>query len=227
MEKVLYYWSIIKEIWANRRYRALLILAGYTIIFSFVIIGTRMPDNNNNVTKPKKETMQQNEVSALLNDTDYEMTFLVNEGELYNYKHTKDLSLLKIKNVYYKVYYNILTPYDIKTSEELDLPSPTFVVKFWRFNKSVIAKMINSGIKESSNQSEDGNEYTYTVPCKAVIEMINASLPMIGDLDNSNIKMRIIKNNKEIQGASLDLTEYYHLYANTNDTYKLDLEFKG
>ena len=135
------------------------------------------------------------------------------------------LTLLKIDNTYYKVYYNVLTPYDIKTGLELSGNSPSFVVKFWRFNKEIIGKMIDNAEVVNVN----GDVTTYSIPSLFIIENINASLPILYDskVKTTNILFDVKVVNKEVVHVKLDLTDYYHLYSDSTDTYQLDLEFEG
>lgn len=229
MYKVSYYYiKILKELWGNKRTRALIIIGGYVVFFAFVLISLNTPVENKpneEITPLKKNTQDLSVPTQLENDDEYKIKYLVNEGTLYEYIYSKDLTLLKIDNTYYKVYYNVLTPYDIKSGVELSGNSPSFVVKFWRFNKEIIGKMM----KNAEVINVNGDVTTYSIPSLFIIENINASLPILYDskIKTTNILFDVKVVNKEVVHAKLDLTDYYHLYSDSTDTYQLDLEFEG
>lgn len=228
MDKVSYYFKIFKELWGNKRYRALIIIGCYVLFFGFVLISLNTPGENKpieEITPLKKNTQDLSVSTQLENDDEYKIKYLVNEGTLYEYIYNKDLTLLKIDNTYYKVYYNVLTPYDIKTGLELSGDSPSFVVKFWRFNKEIIGKMM----KNAEVINVNGDVTTYSIPSLFIIENINASLPILYDskIKTTSILFDVKVVNKEVVHVKLDLTDYYHLYSDSTDTYQLDLEFEG
>ena len=51
MDKVSYYFKIFKELWGNKRYRALIIIGCYALFFGFVLISLNTPGENKPVSE--------------------------------------------------------------------------------------------------------------------------------------------------------------------------------
>ena len=82
MDKVSYYFKIFKELWGNKRYRALIIIGCYALFFGFVLISLNTPgENTYNVTLVPKTP----EVYILINvhiyDKDSKEVIVLSDAE--------------------------------------------------------------------------------------------------------------------------------------------------
>ena len=80
MDKVSYYFKIFKELWGNKRYRALIIIGCYALFFGFVLISLNTPgENTYNVTLVPKTP----EVYILINVHIYDKDWFLFPAEVY------------------------------------------------------------------------------------------------------------------------------------------------
>ncbi|MEG0022228.1 MAG: hypothetical protein RR745_05125 [Bacilli bacterium] len=217
MEKYTEYFEIIKKIWSNRRYRALITLGFYAVFFIFVISLIR--EDYRNSLKPNHQQTTVNDEFQIKND--YLATIKINDGI---YLFNADTSILTIKDREYKVELNILTPLDNDIHEV-----PSFPVKFWRFTPEVISNLIRD--KESTYTTNYPNgdiKKGYKIPMENIFKNVNSSINVLDGCDYKEgfIVISVRTNNNNLIKTSLNLTNYYHLFEETNEEYKVNIEYK-
>lgn len=191
------YVKIIKELWSNKRYRALLILVLYFLFFFIVIMGLRasyQSNEENNSIPFSFETLEE-KYSGLTNYTYnvYVNDVLTIEGEL-----TEGVNNFKYNDESYTVINNNLYKEKEENLEKIDLEETDELIKI--IDKIKLGEFIN--YVSTLNRSGVINDNSY----KLDFELPNSYFSIEED---GNIKSSIVgEPNNELDEIIIDLTEY-------------------
>ena len=219
MEKFKQVLAILKELWAIKSIRAIMILIGYFIFFTIVISIIRT-GYQENLVKHNKPVLSA--IDMLAEKKDYVSNITIEDNK-YQYKNEQDNEYLIINDVYYKVDLDKLTPIDYKTKEEIEKNVPAFPVAFWKFTPKVIKDLVKIGTLEYKTEFTNKDvKKGYVIPVKDVLLTIDN---IDNKDDNGDIKIELLERDNEIVEVSLDITNYYEVMTGTNFEFKFKIEY--
>lgn len=219
MEKFKQVLAILKELWAIKSIRAIMILIGYFIFFTIVISIIRT-GYQENLVKHNKPVLSA--IDMLAEKKDYVSNITIEENK-YQYKNEQDNEYLIINDVYYKVNLDKLTPIDYKTKEEIEKNVPAFPVAFWKFTPKVIKDLVKIGTLEYKTEFTNKDvKKGYVIAVKDVLLTIDN---IDNEDDNGDIKIELLERDNEIVEVSLDITNYYEVMTGTNFEFKFKIEY--
>lgn len=219
MEKFKQVLAILKELWAIKSIRAIMILIGYFIFFTIVISIIRT-GYQENLVKHNKPVLSA--IDMLAEKKDYVSNITIEDNK-YQYKNEQDNEYLIINDIYYKVDLDKLTPIDYKTKEEIEKNVPAFPVAFWKFTPKVIKDLVKLGTLEYKTEFTNKDvKKGYVIPVKDVLLTIDN---IDNEDDNGDIKIELLERDNEIVEVSLDITNYYEVMTGTNFEFKFKIEY--
>lgn len=219
MEKFKQVLAILKELWAIKSIRAIMILIGYFIFFTIVISIIRT-GYQENLVKQNKPVLSA--IDMLAEKKDYVSNITIEENK-YQYKNEQDNEYLIINDVYYKVNLDKLTPIDYKTKEEIEKNVPAFPIAFWKFTPKVIKDLVKIGTLEYKTEFTNKDvKKGYVIAVKDVLLTIDN---IDNEDDNGDIKIELLERDNEIVEVSLDITNYYEVMTGTNFEFKFKIEY--
>ena len=219
MEKFKQVLAILKELWAIKSIRAIMILIGYFIFFTIVISIIRT-GYQENLVKQNKPALSA--IDMLAEKKDYVSNITIEENK-YQYKNEQDNEYLIINDVYYKVNLDKLTPIDYNTKEEIEKNVPTFPISFWKFTPKVIKDLVKIGTLEYKTEFTNKDvKKGYVIAVKDVLLTIDN---IDNEDDNGDIKIELLERDNEIVEVSLDITNYYEVMTGTNFEFKFKIEY--
>lgn len=219
MEKFKQVLAILKELWAIKSIRAIMILIGYFIFFTIVISMIRT-GYQENLVKQNKPVLSA--IDMLAEKKDYVSNITIEENK-YQYKNEQDNEYLIINDVYYKVNLDKLTPIDYKTKEEIEKNVPAFPIAFWKFTPKVIKDLVKIGTLEYKTEFTNKDvKKGYVIAVKDVLLTIDN---IDNEDDNGDIKIELLERDNEIVEVSLDITNYYEVMTGTNFEFKFKIEY--
>lgn len=219
MEKFKQVLAILKELWAIKSIRAIMILIGYFIFFTIVISIIRT-GYQENLVKHNKPVLSA--IDMLAEKKDYVSNITIEDNK-YQYKNEQDNEYLIINDIYYKVDLDKLTPIDYKTKEEIEKNVPAFPVAFWKFTPKVIKDLVKLGTLEYKTEFTNKDvKKGYVIPVKDVLLTIDN---IDNKDDNGDIKIELLERDNEIVEVSLDITNYYEVMTGTNFEFKFKIEY--
>lgn len=223
MEKFKQGLEVLKQIWAVKSLRAIIIIFGYMIFFSFVISGIRTDYNS----RQKELDVNQANENTFENKKNYEAVLKIN-NEQYKFINTNDKDYLVINDIHYKADINVLIPVNMETGEIMNVEIPQFEVEFWMFKPSVIANLLKTATLEYKTEFTNKDvKKGYIIDMKDVFENVNSGKTILENktIENNNIKMEILERDENIVSIILDLTNYYQLFVETDQEYKVEIEY--
>lgn len=219
MEKFKQVLAILKELWAIKSIRAIMILIGYFIFFTIVISIIRT-GYQENLVKHNKPVLSA--IDMLAEKKDYVSNITIGENK-YQFKNEQDNEYLIINDVYYKVNLDKLTPIDYNTKEEIEKNVPAFPVAFWKFTPKVIKDLVKIGTLEYKTEFTNKDvKKGYVIAVKDVLLTIDN---IDNEDDNGDIKIELLERDNEIVEVSLDITNYYEVMTGTNFEFKFKIEY--
>ena len=219
MEKFKQVLAILKELWAIKSIRAIMILIGYFIFFTIVISIIRT-GYQENLVKHNKPVLSA--IDMLAEKKDYFSNITIEDNK-YQYKNEQDNEYLIINDIYYKVDLDKLTPIDYKTKEEIEKNVPAFPVAFWKFTPKVIKDLVKLGTLEYKTEFTNKDvKKGYVIAVKDVLLTIDN---IDNEDDNGDIKIELLERDNEIVEVSLDITNYYEVMTGTNFEFKFKIEY--
>ena len=219
MEKFKQVLAILKELWAIKSIRAIMILIGYFIFFTIVISIIRT-GYQENLVKQNKPVLSA--IDMLAEKKDYVSNITIEENK-YQYKNEQDNEYLIINDVYYKVNLDKLTPIDYKTKEEIEKNVSAFPIAFWKFTPKVIKDLVKIGTLEYKTEFTNKDvKKGYVIAVKDVLLTIDN---IDNEDDNGDIKIELLERDNEIVEVSLDITNYYEVMTGTNFEFKFKIEY--
>lgn len=219
MEKFKQVLAILKELWAIKSIRAIMILIGYFIFFTIVISIIRT-GYQENLVKHNKPVLSA--IDMLAEKKDYVSNITIEENK-YQYKNEQENEYLIINDVYYKVNLDKLTPIDYKTKEEIEKNVPAFPIAFWKFTPKVIKDLVKIGTLEYKTEFTNKDvKKGYVIAVKDVLLTIDN---IDNEDDNGDIKIELLERDNEIVEVSLDITNYYEVMTGTNFEFKFKIEY--
>ena len=219
MEKFKQVLAILKELWAIKSIRAIMILIGYFIFFTIVISIIRT-GYQENLVKQNKPALSA--IDMLAEKKDYVSNITIEENK-YQYKNEQDNEYLIINDVYYKVNLDKLTPIDYNTKEEIEKNVPAFPIAFWKFTPKVIKDLVKIGTLEYKTEFTNKDvKKGYVIAVKDVLLTIDN---IDNEDDNGDIKIELLERDNEIVEVSLDITNYYEVMTGTNFEFKFKIEY--
>lgn len=219
MEKFKQVLAILKELWAIKSIRAIMILIGYFIFFTIVISIIRT-GYQENLVKQNKPVLSA--IDMLAEKKDYVSNITIGENK-YQFKNEQDNEYLIINDVYYKVNLDKLTPIDYKTKEEIEKNVPAFPIAFWKFTPKVIKDLVKIGTLEYKTEFTNKDvKKGYVIAVKDVLLTIDN---IDNEDDNGDIKIELLERDNEIVEVSLDITNYYEVMTGTNFEFKFKIEY--
>lgn len=219
MEKFKQVLAILKELWAIKSIRAIMILIGYFIFFTIVISIIRT-GYQENLVKHNKPVLSA--IDMLAEKKDYVSNITIGENK-YQFKNEQDNEYLIINDVYYKVDLDKLTPIDYKTKEEIEKNVPAFPIAFWKFTPKVIKDLVKIGTLEYKTEFTNKDvKKGYVIAVKDVLLTIDN---IDNEDDNGDIKIELLERDNEIVEVSLDITNYYEVMTGTNFEFKFKIEY--
>ena len=219
MEKFKQVLAILKELWAIKSIRAIMILLGYFIFFTIVISIIRT-GYQENLVKQNKPALSA--IDMLAEKKDYVSNITIEENK-YQYKNEQDNEYLIINDVYYKVNLDKLTPIDYNTKEEIEKNVPAFPIAFWKFTPKVIKDLVKIGTLEYKTEFTNKDvKKGYVIAVKDVLLTIDN---IDNEDDNGDIKIELLERDNEIVEVSLDITNYYEVMTGTNFEFKFKIEY--
>lgn len=208
----------IKELFVNRQYRSIMILIFYAVLFGFLIISLRMPDNtqmdiNNQDTISKIKGYE----AIALNNFGYKYTLKMDkvtysyEGKKYNNKDLVVLTTGEIKEEYYILdgvaYKNINGVY-----EENTMP----ILLFNFFDTKLIERIIQR------STLVDENIHMYEVSNQSLYDLLSNYNDKLQDGKNNLI---LTYRNSNITRISIDLTNYAKSLGENYSSLVLTLDY--
>ena len=219
MEKFKQVLAILKELWAIKSIRAIMILIGYFIFFTIVISIIRT-GYQENLVKHNKPVLSA--IDMLAEKKDYVSNITIGENK-YQFKNEQDNEYLIINDVYYKVDLDKLTPIDYKTKEEIEKNVPAFPIAFWKFTPKVIKDLVKIGTLEYKTEFTNKDvKKGYVIAVKDVLLTIDN---IDNEDDNGDIKIELLERDNEIVEVSLDITNYYEVMTGTNFEFKFKIQY--
>ena len=219
MEKFKQVLAILKELWAIKSIRAIMILIGYFIFFTIVISIIRT-GYQENLVKHNKPVLSA--IDMLAEKKDYVSNITIGENK-YQFKNEQDNEYLIINDVYYKVNLDKLTPIDYNTKEEIEKNVPAFPIAFWKFTPKVIKDLVKIGTLEYKTEFTNKDvKKGYVIAVKDVLLTIDN---IDNEDDNGDIKIELLERDNEIVEVSLDITNYYEVMTGTNFEFKFKIEY--
>jgi hypothetical protein len=219
MEKFKQVLAILKELWAIKSIRAIMILIGYFIFFTIVISIIRT-GYQENLVKQNKPVLSA--IDMLAEKKDYVSNITIEENK-YQYKNEQDNEYLIINDVYYKINLDKLTPIDYNTKEEIEKNVPSFPIAFWKFTPKVIKDLVKIGTLEYKTEFTNKDvKKGYVIAVKDVLLTIDN---IDNEDDNGDIKIELLERDNEIVEVSLDITNYYEVMTGTNFEFKFKIEY--
>ena len=219
MEKFKNILEILKELWAIKSIRAIMILIGYFIFFSFVIAMIRT-NYQANLNTNKKPTLSAIDVYA--DKIDYTANIIQGENE-YKYINKNNNEYIVINDIYYKIESNILTPIDYETQNQIEANVPVFAICFWKFNSKNISELVKKGTLEYKTEFTNKDvKKGYVIPVKDVLLLIDN---IENEDDNGNIQIELLERDNNIIEVNIDLTNYYNVMTGTNFEFKFKIEY--
>lgn len=224
MEKYNKYLEVAKKIWAIKSLRAIIILFVYMIFFGFVIAGIRT-GYSESINKPSLQIENQNSYETKKN---YGASIKIND-QTYNFINKNNKNYLIINDIYYDANTNNLKPVSYITGEEIEAEIPNLPIKFWLFTPSVISKLVKNATLEYKTEFTNKDiKKGYIVNMQDVFDNIDAGISILENktIDNNNIKIEILERDNNIVSLILDLTNYNQLFIETDQEYKVEIEYK-
>jgi hypothetical protein len=224
MEKYNKYLEVAKKIWAIKSLRAIIIIFVYMIFFGFVIAGIRT-GYSESINKPSLQIENQDSYETKQN---YGASIKIND-QTYNFINKNNKNYLIINDIYYDANTNNLKPVSYITGEEIEAEIPNLPIKFWLFTPSVISKLVKNATLEYKTEFTNKDiKKGYIVNMQDVFDNIDAGISILENktIDNNNIKIEILERDNNIVSLILDLTNYNQLFIETDQEYKVEIEYK-
>ncbi len=225
-EKKISYWAKFKEIWQNKRYRSLIILGLYIIIYIFLII---VLGSSNETTTLPPET-QEEPKTALENYqdmTNYEFVLEITEQKdsneiKHSYNGKTDGEVTIINDTYY-LKDNII--YEI-VGEQIRILEATLVeINLFKLKPANLYELINLGeLNYETKFADESMEKSYLVPLKDVIK--NFKGEDIAD-PKTTIEIKYKEENNNITSIELDLSNYQKHYYENTDIYNVKITYNN
>lgn len=222
MEKYYKVLDVIKQIWAIKSLRAIIIIFIYMIFFSFVIAGIR----ENYDTKPLS-LEEVNTKDEFANKKNYEAIFKIKE-DIYKFVNKNGNDYLIVNKTYFKVESSVLTPINVENGETIIADVPEFDVKFWLFTPSVISDLLKKSTLEYKTEFTNKDiKKGYIINMQDVFDKFNYDKSILENkiIEDNNIKMEILERDGKIVSIILDLTNYYQLFVESDQEFKVEIEY--
>lgn len=172
----------LKELWQNKRYRSLFILAIYAIFFTIVILIFSPRDNNFLIQLTPLEVFE--------NQTEYELSYTDNQT---------------LDHMYYVIINNDRITVKNKNFVEVEVISESQLEATLKFNPKEIVELIKSSevVSELNKPNENYKEVAYQVEDKKINEKFNNS--------TLEIIINIYQKDNIIEKVSIDFINYYEI----------------
>lgn len=209
----------VKELFINRQYRSIIILAFYAILFTVLIIGIRSPKNT--VEKNENGTSISSLSGYELIDNknfSYKYTIKVDdETFIYEGKKYNDKELVVIsKDEESREYYIVGDKTYIKENNKYSLSLSKPIIIFDFFNTNVLDEVIIRGILIN----EDNHEYK--IDNQDLYDVLNTDNTKVEKGDNfATLSYR----NSYITGITFDLSNYSKVIGENYNKVIISLEY--
>ena len=204
-----------KKLWADKRYRSLMILIMYFIfflvIFTILEIGKETVSHNyNNVEELKLEDYRIYNFDAELNINDYTYNIL---GKRYNEKYE-----FEFENQLYILDYNNI---------DINLDINNDIINMFNYSPDFLANIIENSelVSEKKVIADNSIVKEYSISLEKYLQILDLSLENYNKEDQLIITTSELKD--EITSVSLDLSNLYKHFEENYEKYQITINYSN
>lgn len=219
MKKIKQFISIVKVLWANKKYRALISLLFYFAFFSIIAIMFNMSSKYKNIDNNiNKNILTTIEKYCVLSNYDRNITIINNENTL----------VLENKKYNDSDIYNVISDtsetYEVDSIlyNSMELNNVDYIINMSKFNNEYICKYVDSASLEYETKYSSGIvKKRYKLSVSDFIRLYDEKKIINDDL----IFIDIYELNDTITEIDIDLSDYIKLIDENTSNYNIKFEY--